>query len=750
MIRKITTTSLLATSSFLVLFGASASAQDNGVYLDEVVTTAQKRSQSTQDIPISVSALPAEFLEKTVATNIDGVVDLIPGLNSRSDGPTQTVFAIRGVGTNAFGIGVDGSVGIFVDDVYIGLPVLANAAFFDVAQIEVVKGPQGTLFGRNTSAGAISVTSNKAELGKNYAELKVGFGNDGQELYQGVANFAAGENGAIRIGGRYELADGPFENGFTGNELNGKDGYLLRASVYQELSPNLRFNILGEFSAEDSFYGVIAVDPSDRNDIPNTVFQAEREDVNLESIRLAADIEYDINDSLTLTSVTSYLDISSVTTPNDFSIASFSPAIDDVTFSGGPDDFPLAVLPFREPGAFDFFSQEFRLNGKGERLNWFVGASYARDDLFNNTSLVGVDEDVVAGLFFGTPDCATAAIDFGVDPTVCSSSASEQSPTFVDTDSLGVYGDLTYDFTDRFQVTLGGRLSYVRKQIDIDVQPGTGLFGALGTAIVRPITGQAEGSESFTEFTPRVALSYKLTDDILTYASYNRGFKSGGFNSALDENGELVIVDSEINDAFEIGVKSDLFGGRARLNAAGFYSDYSDFQVEIQNGASFNILNVADAEIFGFELEGTLLVTEGFQLQAAYTFLDTEQQDADQTGTTGEDLPFAPRNSFSVAGSYDFDTAYGNVNLQGSYSYTDDQFNTIFGTQSPDLFSDKHESLDARIGLTSTDERWTIALLGTNLTGDRHFISTNDVIGGVPIGVPNVDTRYRVEFTGRF
>lgn len=748
MIRKITTTSLLATSSFLVLFGATAHAQDSGVFLDEVVTTAQKRSQSTQDVPITVNALPGDVIEKSAATNIDGIVNLIPGLNSRSDGPTQTVFAIRGIGTNAFGVGVDGSVGVFVDDVYLGLPVLANSAFFDVEQIDVVKGPQGTLFGRNTSAGAISVTSKKAEIGENYVDLKVGFGNDGQQLYQGIANYSTGENGAIRIGGRFEKADGPYENGNTGNELNGKDGYLLRASLNQELSPNLRLNLLGEISAENSFYGVIAVDPANRDDIPDTVFQSEREDVDVDTLRIAANLEYDLNDDMTLTSITSYLDISSVTTPNDFSIASFSPAIDDVTFSGGPDDFPLAVLPFREPGEFNFFSQELRLNGSADRLDWFVGASYNRDNLFNNTSLVGYDEDVVTGLFFGVPDCATAANDFGVDPDVCSTSASEESPADVDSESFGIYGDLTYDMTDQFQVTLGGRLAHDKKSMDLVVSPGTGLLGALGTAIVKPITGAAEGSDSWTQFLPRAAVSYKVSEDLLAYASYSKGYKAGGFNSSLDEDGVLLTVDPETNNAYELGFKSDFADGRARLNAALFYSDYSNFQVEVQNGASFNILNVADAEIKGFEVEGTLLAAEGLQFQVAYTYLDTEQKNAVSTGTSGEVLPFAPENAFSATANYDFDTEFGEVNMQASYNYTDKQFNSINASMAPDLFSDAHGLLDARIGLSN--DNWSVALLGTNLTGERYFVSTNDIIGGVPIGLSNVDTRYRVEFGVKF
>lgn len=741
---------LLLMTSTIVSHASIAAAQDRGPVLDEVITTAQKRTQSTQDVPVTVNALTASTIEKAAVTNVDGIVNLIPGLNSRSDGPTQTVFAVRGIGTNAFGVGVDASVGVFIDDVYTGHPVLANAAFFDVERVEVVKGPQGTLFGRNTSAGAISVISKKAEIGQNYANLKVGFGNDGQQLYQGIANFATGENGALRISAKYEKADGPYENGFTGNELNGKDGYQVRASLNQELSDRLRLNLVGEISAEDSYYGLIAIDPADRETIPETVYQAAREDVDVNTLRLAANVKYDLSDSITLTSITSYLDIDSVTTPNDFSLASFDLDIGDVSFSPGENSIPLAVLPFREPGEFEFFSQELRLNGSGDKVDWFVGASYNRDNLFNDTSLVGYDEDVVTGLFFGVADCAEAANSFMVDPAVCSTSAEEHSPADVDSESMGIYGDVTYDVSDQFHVTVGGRLSYDKKSMVLDVQPGTGLLGALGTAIVKPITGMGTGSESWTQFSPRIALDYQFSSDVMAYASYNKGYKVGGFNSSLDENGDLVVVDPETNNAYEIGIKTDLAGGRARLNAAAFYSDYGNFQVEIQNGASFNILNVADATVKGFEVEGTFLAAEGLQLQLAYTYLDTEQKNAVATATTGENLPFAPENAFTAVANYDFDTSLGDVNLQASYSHTDKQWNTIFASQSPDLFSDSHQSLDARIGLTSSDDRWSIALLGQNLTGDRYFISTNDVLGGVPIGLPNTDARYRVELGVKF
>lgn len=751
-------TKLLAATSLISFSSAPTFAQDEQTFvLDEIVVTAQKREQSTQDVPISVNVMSGTMIGKAAITNIDGIVNLTPGLNSRSDGPTQTVFAVRGIGTNAFGVGVDASVGVFVDDVYLGHPVLANTSFFDVDRIEVVKGPQGTLFGRNTSAGAISVISKKPEIGETYIQGKIGYGNDGQILGEAIANFSTSDTGAIRIGAKYEERDGVFKNNSTGNELNNKDNLIIRASLNQDVSEVLNVKIMAEYMRDNSRWGVQFINSDDRNDIADEVYQGAREDQDVEAFRTALNISYDINDNLTLTSISSYTKITSVTTPGDFDVlaldADFNP-----TFTAGPDDLQIDLLPFREPGEFEFLSTELRLNGSFDNTEWFLGASYRDDTLSNDTSLVGMDNDHV-GLLLAEAFCEDL---LGAGDPICATKAEEHSPATVDASSWGIYGDVTYHASDVFHITVGGRYSKDNKAMDLVVTPNDGLFGALtGEALVKIIPGAAMASDSWTQFSPRVALSYDINDNGMIYASYSKGFKSGGFNSTLFDDGsgnlQSLSVEPETNNAFEVGFKSDLLDGRARINAAFFYSDYSNFQAEVQLGASFSIQNVADAEIKGFEVEATVLATENVQLQAAYAYIDTEVKSGVINGVdiTGNSLPFAPKHALTAIGNYHVDTSLGEVNFQATYSYTSKQWASVLAEDNSHLFSDARGIVDLRLSLTSPDENWTVAVLGQNVFDKRYWKSSTDVLGDLfgaplPIGIPNYGASYRVEVSFKF
>ena len=328
---KFVLSSLLAATALST--PAQVFAQDEEAAAEEtgnnvIIVTAQKRAESAQEIPLTISAISGDQTEDAGISTVDGLVSRVPGLNSRSDGPTQTVFAVRGIGTNAFGVGVDASVGVFVDDIYIGQPVLANASFFDVDRIEVVKGPQGTLFGRNTSAGAVSVISKKADAGDTYVEGTLGYGTDGQMLVRGILNLSQSPDSGIRIGAQYEERDGTFVNGSDGTDLNNKEAFIIRASGWKEFGDNFRADVLFEHSKEDGRYGVIAVDPADREGSAKVreVFQGSREDVDVDATRALLKLAYDFNPDLTLTSITSYLNINSVTTPTDFDIAALTAA----------------------------------------------------------------------------------------------------------------------------------------------------------------------------------------------------------------------------------------------------------------------------------------------------------------------------------------------------------------------------------------------------------------------------------------
>ena len=740
-----------------LLMPAQVWAQDTGEAgadqggFDVIVVTAQKRSESVQDIPLSINSVSDEAILKSGTTNIEGVVGLVPGLNARSDGATQNVLAIRGIGTNAFGVGVDGSVGVFIDDVYAGLPVVSNASFFDVERVEVVKGPQGTLFGRNTSAGAVSVISKRAELGATYVQGRLAYGTDNQQLYELIANLEASDTAAFRIGAKYEKRDGTFVNTTTGNELNNKDNFIIRGGMTLEPAHGLIVKWIGEYVKDNSRWGVAAIDGTDRRGSAGikTVTQGAREDQDVDVFRTALHLDYELSDSLSFTSITSYLDINSVTTPGDFDIAAINGA-GDVSFTAQPDNLLLDLLPFREPGKFKFFSTELRLNGTSDRVDWFVGASFRRDKLENDTSLVGYNDFHLTPLFFDA-DCDVVAMDFGIPVASCNPNAEEHSPAQSIVKSFGIYGDVAFKVTDRLKLTAGGRLSIDKKRFALTVTPSTGILGQLDTAVVKPITGTGTANDKWTEFTPRVAIDYEIADAVLLYASYSRGFKSGGFNSSFDETRAILSVEPEINDAYEIGLKSELFGRNLRLNIAAFQSDYSNFQIEVQNGAAFTIRNVADAKVQGFEVEVNALLGDYFDIGVGYAYIDATAKNGTINGMdiSGNSLPFAPKHSLSVVGNFTIDTGIGEFNAQASYSYTGRQFTSPLEDIANGQFIDSSNTLDLRVGLTDHDGRWGIAVLAENVTDQRYWASPNNVLD-VPIGVPNYGASVKAEVSFRF
>ena len=725
--------------SVLALASSAVLAQS----LDEVVVTAQKRSQSAQDVPISINAISGDAIARAGVTDVNGIVDLVPGLNSRSDGPTQTVFAMRGVGTNAFGVGVDGSVGVFVDDVFIGHPVLVNTSFFDVERVEVVKGPQGTLFGRNTSAGAISAVSKKGEMGSTYYDAQVGFGNEGQRRYQFIANISSSDNFAIRLAGRVQERDGTFQNTTTGNELNNVDNQIFRLVASFNPSDKTAVNFIAENYQDDSYWGMANMtyvdangdDAFDRNRMEvSSVTQNARDHANVDSTRLALSVEHELSDQMSITWNINKLDIESVAQAGDFL------ASGDYT----PDLAGLSVLDFSEPGDFEFFATEARLNSTSDGVSWFIGASYRDDTLTNNSTLRYDDEHLDALLAGG----ALGLTSFN---------AVEESPTTVDVKSYAIFGDISFDISDRLTATVGGRYSDDEKDISVNVLPTT---GNAGFNVLKPNVGSDTAKESWSETTSRFALNYDLSDNAMAYVSYSEGFKSGGFNSSLDDNLQILAVEPEKHDAIEIGVKSELMDRRLRLNLAYFTSEYEDYQIEVQQGAAFVIRNIADADIDGFEIDGAWLLSDNFELQFALSSLDTEitsgilptDTDGDgavdtQVNVAGNDMPFAPDLSYTLALNYSRMTNMGELGFNISYAHTDKQYHTAYNDDDFG-YSEENDLVDVRLQLTAPNDSWRLALLGKNITDERYLVSTNPVVFNT--GVPNMGSLWSVELGYRF
>ena len=673
--------------------------------LDEVVVTATKRAESLQDIPIAVTAFTGEQLEAAGVKDIRDIAGQTPGLQIKSRGETESAVFIRGIGSVAPGIGADPAVGIYIDGLYASRGTNATAAFFDVERVEVVKGPQGTLFGRNASAGAISIITRKPELGDNYGRALVGFGDEGQQKYEFIYNAALSDSTAIRLGAKHERRDGLYQNSTNGQELNGRENTNVRASfLYDGGGMYDTFfsaeyvdstNIAGFVSTPDSFADTVAL-----NDAPA--------DQTLESVRVNWTNNWALNDALDLTSITGYYTHDVNVTPVDADLVDFF------------------VADFQEPQTADYFSQEFRLNGSSDAIDWFVGASYAKEELSFNNAL-RYDEFTVAFLFGlndldqGNGDACDGGIDFDgtgdVAVPVCINPATETPSGDGETESVAVYGDLTWHLSQSFDIVAGVRYTSDEKSLTYN-QPDTGgLIGGIDGLIFGPITpGPVSASTDFTSTDPRVALNWFVNEDVMLYASGAKGYKSGGLNRQYDPTvGAIEPFDKEENTAYELGIKATLFGGRGQINAAVFSNEYENFQLEDLRDLVPRVRNIGDVDVAGAEADFRFLLGDMFELFGSLSLLDTEVKQSIDTDLIGNMAPLAAETTGSLGAKFTMPAGSGDFDLQAVYMYSDDFYFDIQNTLSQPSYS----TIDARAAWAN--DTWGVALVGENLADEEYL-----------------------------
>ncbi|MDG0980965.1 MAG: TonB-dependent receptor [Halieaceae bacterium] len=707
--------------------------------LEEVVVTAQKRSESMQEVPIAISAYNADELAAMDITDVSNIIARTPGLTGSRDADSQSVINIRGVGTNAFAPGADNSVGTYFNQVPISRNV-GNQGVMDVERIEVVKGPQGTLFGRNTSSGAISVTNKAATLGENSASIRVAVGNEGQQTYEFIGNASVSDTLAVRLAARHDERDGTYTNATTGDELNGRDHDQVRLSAQWLVSDATTVSwFWEEFEMQNRWQMVDAIGVAASFGIDNGLYNSSvnvdrQPQQSIDNSFSVLQIDTDLSESLAFSSTTGYFDSRIVALPTD------------------ADTLPIPIVDFIEPWDVEQFSQEFRLNGSSASVEWFVGVSYYREDVTASTD-VTIYEDPGLDVLFEDEGLCLLAADFGLACGV----HMENNTTKNETTSYAVFGDMRWALSDQVTLTLGGRWTRDKK----DNQIASPLADSTVTALIGVVTGAADNaifhwtpgakaSDSWSSFDPRVALDWNVSEDVLLYASYSKGFKSGGFNRQPVEAGSNVVLgfEPEENDAYEVGFKSDVTD-KLRINAAWFFYDYKDFQLETNAGASILIQNAANVESTGIEIDGTYLIGDMFDVRFAYAYLDAEFTDGTAAigdavvNLKGNTPTRAPETTYSLAlSAYLSDQS----TLRFDYSYTDEMYYTV--DNSADLKADSYSLINARYDWNSSDETWGVSVIGENL-GDEEYISS--MINFLfPMQLPGMGRLLRVEARYQF
>jgi iron complex outermembrane receptor protein len=689
--------------------------------LEEVVITAQKREQSLQEVPVTVTAFSGNFIEEAGVQDIRDIAGLTPNLSIKTRSETETTVFMRGIGSLAPGIGADPAVGIFIDGMTASRGTNATAAFFDVERVEVVKGPQGTLFGRNASAGAIAIITKKAELESNYGHVMLGIGDQGQFRGQFVGNMAAGENWAFRLGGNYSTRDGLYENTFTGQEMLDQNTSNIRLAASGLVSDSWTMDFLIEgVKAKSNDVLVTDADAFEKKISQNKAPRKQE----LKSTRAIWTNKWDFDNSMSLTSITGYYDHDAWVTPVD----------------ADESDFPLAT--FIEPQTNTTWSQELRLNGSSDRLEWFVGASYLNEKLGFDTAF-NYEEGVVLDLLAGLGELC-------LDPELPECTYQTETPNGQNkVDSTAIYGDLTFALTDTVGLTVGARYTKDKKDMWYDNPATDGILGVFDGQVLGPITdGRVYAKDSWSSFDPRIALDWDFSDSTTLFINIASGYKSGGLNrqvnTFLPEEQVLNPFDEETVMSYEIGTKSKFLDGRASLNASLFYNDYKDFQLETLQDLVPEVFNIGDVRTSGLELEGQIMATDNLQLAATYAYLDTKVKNSLDPAIEGNDTPNAPKHSASAQAHYFIPTDSGEWKLSGTWIYSDDYYFDIYN----EFDQPSYNLFNLRAGYEAGSGNWGVAGFIDN-AGDEEYYTERFLF--LDVANKRAPGRlYRVEFTYRF
>jgi iron complex outermembrane recepter protein len=725
--------------------------QAEGFFLEEVIVTAQKREQNLQDVPVSVNVVGGEQIAESGIGDLEELSGLVPNL-SINESPQGLSIYIRGLGSGD-NQGFEQSVGLFIDGVYAGRSRQFQAPFLDVAAVEVLRGPQGTLFGKNTIAGAMTVTTAKPT-----DELEASLQTSYEPRFnsysvEGVVSGPITEDLKGRLAVSQSESGGFMKNTALDSDEPDSLNTVVRGTLLWEPTDELDVQVKYEqgraelsgrnyvtdevgpwgalYSSNDAGFDVS--DPYKRS-----VSTKESSDTNSESFTL--NVNYDLGE-YQLTSITGYSEYQ-----HEGVVDGDSSALD------------AAVFPQEQD--FHQWSQELRL-----------------------TSPLGGDVDFIAGLFFQTSDLsATRRLDSNLSAySAVNASLAVIPPTGFQaefdqqTETYAAFGSATWHVSDLVHLTAGLRYTIEEKEADRDLyftgynsqtplaqvyDPAAAPIAPLPVNTYALAVGgqhtlgvyehQVEGDRRAENLSPSLKIQYDFSDDVMLYASISKAFKSGGFNefgNQGDDPGEYALspesfdFDEEKALAFELGGKTSLFDGTAKLNFALFRTEYTDLQVSTFKGDTFSVGNAAEAISQGLEMDGTVRLSETLYLNASMAYLDasysefenascTVAQAAATVGTctqdlTDRELANAPKWTGNIALDHEYNI--GQQLLLRSHldvSYTDKQY--LATDLDPHTLEDAHTTVNARIGLGNADGSWELALVGKNLTDEEVRSWSND------------------------
>ncbi|MFC3052856.1 TonB-dependent receptor [Kordiimonas pumila] len=713
---------------------ASTAADTSDFSFEEIVVTAQKRNESLQDVPISVQVVGAAAIAQQNLTSVVTLAELYPSIHVAGSGRSSTYY-MRGTGSGE-SQSFDQSVGTFVDNIYHGRSRNSAATFLDLDHVEILKGPQSTFFGNSAIAGAFNIVTKKpSHETEGWARGLIGPGgsNGGNYALEGAVNTPVTDELALRFAGTLNGQKGYLKNVNTDDRSPNEDNYAFRATALYEPSEDLEIILKGEFGKSVNKGGLILRQEDCPPPEPYTAagFCAlnlsegvpigldtkeyvanEGNEIRLKTYEGVLTINYQMGDH-TLTSTTGYGGYK------------YNLDLDD-------DGTTQHLLNVQAPEEYKQFSQEFRIASPvGETFEYMAGVYYQHYTLDIEQSL---------SYFFLTGPFS------GIAPLAPYLPLGQRVNAYQTEDIYSAFGSFTWNVTDRLKLIGGIRGSIVKKDFDWALIYGTAtenyggverfpadveaIAGSLGLGNVGVINLDRKDDALL----PSAKLQYQLNDGVMTYISYSRGFKSGGF-SVADTSADPVNYpfNPEFVDAYELGIKGEFLDNTVSMNLALFWNDFSDLQVSIQgtnsNGGLINIVrNAAASRSKGVELEMQWLVSSSFKVAANATYLDSTYRSYPNAaptyaqqyeGETVQDLSgrptlYSPKWSGNVAATYTYD-------VSEDYTMTAEVigiFSSSYFTYSTDdeqSIQDSYGRMDARLSLDIADSGWGFDIIGKNL-----------------------------------
>ena len=721
---------------------------ESGNVIEEVIVTATKREESIQDVPVAVSAFTGEDLSARGVEDLYGLAEVAPsiavyGSNSTSNGGT---LRIRGVGTTGNNPGLEAAVGTFIDGIYRSRAGLAFNDLMDIDRVEILRGPQGTLFGKNTVAGAVNIITRKPAF-ENTLDLTLGAGDlDSGEIGVIGNGILVDDVLAARVAYGYRKRDGFYENLETGDAYDNRNRHNVRMQLLWTPNDEVEVRIIGDRTERDetccpaAFWipgptsAVVAA--LGGNIDPFEVDHSAQVGVDYEPYEEVRDQGLSVDVLWEMDTGTSFR---SITARRDYEVA-----------RGQDIDFTSADIlhPQDTDESFENVSQEFQLYGETDNVSWLFGAYMYTEDLRSTEYIVfSHDGGNYLGALFGAP--ALAAVVMGDPAGRGVPGQGYDAVFFSETEGWSAFTHNTWHTSERFDITLGVRYSTEEKDA------GAIINGApLGESIDDPFCAivpigslcdnlSYNNKEDESEVTGTLKGAYAVTDEINVYASFSRGYKAGGFNldqeavGFRDENGNPVDqsrFDPETSDSYEFGVKARGLDNRLTVNTALFHTKFDQFQLNTFTGLGFTVGNVKEVTSQGVEVESMLALGGGVFLTAGFTYADARYGDnlvAANAHLEGKRVTQSPlwQSSVSVFVDREIPNTDWRFILNGNWSHIGEA--NTGSDLDPEKVRAAFNLLNAQFGVRSEDGRYEATIWGRNLTNKQtNFLVFDSVFQG--------------------